>query len=245
MHYDNFINIAFTPGKLDTYIARNSILNSIEKILPRLSGHLLDIGCGQKPYKPLLTSSQSSVTKYIGLDLEDNPIHKNKPDITWKDGKIPLDDGIIDCAIATEVFEHCPDPKKVMNEINRVLKPGGFLFFTVPFLWPLHEVPFDEYRYTPFSLKRILIESGFSNIILKPLGGWDASLAQMLGLWARRRPMHRWNRVFFSMLFLPFIYILYRTDKRLNTRFLESAMITGLVGTALKNDTNCRVLQRI
>jgi SAM-dependent methyltransferase len=241
MRNNKFINITLGRTKLDLYIIRTSIENSIKTILPRLKGTLLDLGCGHMPYKPLFTSEQTAVTKYIGLDLEDNPIHKNKPDITWKEDKIPLDDETIDCAIATEVFEHCPDLKKVMSEINRVLKPDSLLFFTVPFFWPLHEVPYDEYRYTPFSLNRILMDSGFSNIELKPLGGWDASLAQMLGLWARRRPMNKWNRLFLSVLLMPFVSLLYRSDKKLNTKFIESAMITGLSGTALKSNDHVKL----
>ncbi len=229
-----FLNPSFCLIKMDTYIVHYSILSAIKNNLLHFHGTLLDVGCGQMPYKPLFVSNQSKVTKYIGLDLEDNPIHSNKPDITWKNGRIPLDDESIDCAIATEVFEHCPEPDKVVGEISRVLKPKGLLFFTAPFLWPLHEVPYDEYRYTPFSLERILNQNGFSNIDIKPLGGWDASMAQMLGLWARRRPMGRLSRIFFSILLLPFIYILCRTDKRLITRFSESAMITGITGTALK-----------
>jgi len=93
----------------------------------------------------------------------------------------------IEDSIATEVFEHCPDPEIVMKEIWRVLKLGGILFFTVPFLWNLHETPYDEYRYTPFALKRHLTQSGFTEIEIKAMGGWDAALAQMLGLWVRRR----------------------------------------------------------
>ena len=53
-------------------------------------------------------------------------------------------------------------------------------------LWPLHDVPYDECRYTPFAIKRHLRNAGFEQFRLKPLGGWDASLAQMIGLWILR-----------------------------------------------------------
>ncbi|MFP4694182.1 MAG: methyltransferase domain-containing protein [Halothece sp.] len=148
--------------------------------------------------------------------------------------------------MATEVFEHCPHPEIVMKEIWRVLKPGGILFFTVPFLWNLHETPHDEYRYTPFALERHLIQSGFTETDIKAMGGWDAALAQMLGLWVRRRQWGggRKRKILkgtLSRLFLPIIKILYKRvgrrpsqRHRAPTEFQEGTMITGLKGTARK-----------
>ena len=234
MSQSDFIELRWVPKNLDRFIVRKAILHSLKAQLPKFHGALLDVGCGQMPYKQLLTNKPSRITHYIGLDLENNPIHKNRPDITWKNGIIPLDGNSIDCAIATEVFEHCFDPKKILSEIFRVLKPGGIMFFTVPFLWPLHEVPFDCYRYTPFSLTRHLDACGFAEIVLKPLGGWDASIGQMLGLWVRRRAMRKWKRKILSILIMPIIFILYKTDQRTITLFNESTMITGISGTTRK-----------
>jgi hypothetical protein len=104
----------------------------------------------------------------------------------------------------------------------------------------LHEVPYDEYRYTPFALNRHLIASGFVNIELKPLGGWDASLAQMLGLWVRRRSMRKVTRSILSRLLMPLIYVLNRRDRSEITQFEENTMITGLAGTARKPENGAR-----
>jgi len=121
-----------------------------------------------------------------------------------------------------------------LKEIHRVLKPKGLVFFTVPFLWPLHEVPYDQYRYTPFSLNRHLAASGFIDIDLKPMGGWDASLGQMLGLWVQRRPLNKWIRGGLLFLFWPIVWLLHKTDLRTSTKFKEGTMITGLSGTTRK-----------
>ena len=95
-------------------------------------------------------------------------------------------------------------------------------------------MPYDEYRFTPYALNRHLVASGFADIEMKPLGGWDASLAQMIGLWVRRRRLNAWRRTILSHLLMPFFYLLYRLDRTDNDGFRESMMITGLWGTSYK-----------
>jgi len=222
------------PNTLHNYLIRQAILKALKSQQDIFHGRLLDVGCGEMPYKSLVASGFNNVECYVGLDFKQNAIHNNSPDIYWEEGKIPLDDSSVDCVLCTEVFEHCPDPEAVMNEIYRVLKVNGILFFTVPFLWPLHEVPYDNYRYTPFALERHLTQCHFSEIELKAMGGWDASLAQMLGLWVRRRPMRRFMRRILSCCFLPVVWILGKVDKPKNALFNEGSMVTGLSGTARK-----------
>jgi SAM-dependent methyltransferase len=222
---------------IDIYHAKMSIASGIVRNLEFLSGTLLDVGCGRMPYKEILMSDKTRVSKYIGLDLETDQIYMSKPDLLWDGKNIPLQDCSVDCALATEVMEHCPNPQLFLSEVHRVLKSGGVFVFTVPFLWPLHDVPYDEYRYTPFSLDRHLKEAGFSGVKLESTGGWDASLAQMIGLWARRRfgdsRKHKIAKFLFSLIALPIIWTLLKNDvpKR---GFLESSMFTGFSGIAIK-----------
>ena len=200
MEFDDFINIEYSKANLDKYYIRHSIINSLNNNLGKFNGNLLDIGCGKMPYKNYILRN-SSVTKYIGLDIENALEYhaSSKPDFTWDGITMPFENNHFETAFGTEVLEHCPKPDIILSEVNRVLKPGGTFFFTVPFLWPLHEVPHDEFRYTPFSLKRLLEENGFNNVNIKALGGWHASMAQMLGLWVRRAPLTNRRRKILSL----------------------------------------------
>lgn len=105
------------------------------------------------------------------------------------------------------MLEHTPVPIELLREIHRVIKPSGKIFGTVPFLFPLHEVPYDFYRYTPFALERFAEKTGFKISEIGSLGGWDASLAQMLGMWLRSPNLSRISRAFLRLFFIHFIVI--------------------------------------
>jgi SAM-dependent methyltransferase len=229
----NFINIQLEKANLDIYYIRASIFNALREILPLFQGSLLDIGCGKMPYKEYILN-HSKVETYTGLDIENARVYDSsiQPDFTWDGKRMSFENESFDCAFGTEVLEHCPKPEIVLKEVYRILKPGGIFFFTVPFLWNLHEVPQDEYRYTPFALERHLKNSGFKEIELKATGGWHASMAQMLGLWVRRSPMSGNKRKALSIFLKPIIKYLIKLDKPKQVKFKEGQMITGIYGVA-------------
>jgi SAM-dependent methyltransferase len=214
---------------MDIYHAQNAILKCLRANIDQFHGTLLDIGCGKMPYKPLILAAPSRVKKYIGMDFLDGAY--GKPDLGWDGKHIPLDTNTIDCSLATELFEHCSDPENVMREVVRVLRPGCLLYFSVPFFWPLHCLPNDEYRYTHIALERHLRRAGFAEVKMRTWGGWDASLAQMLGLWVRRSSIRSSTRKILSVLTLPVVRLLLKRDKACDD-FPNGAMITGISGIA-------------
>jgi SAM-dependent methyltransferase len=217
------------PATLDSYVNVCLLLEAVQGALGSFKGQVLDVGCGRMPYKSLILSEQSRATRYIGLDLPTD--NYDPPDLLWDGLTIPLPDCSVDSAMLTEVLEHCPEPEAVMKEVHRVLRPGGFLFLTVPFIWPIHDVPHDEFRYTPFSLRRILESVGFSDAPIEATGGRHAVLAVILGLWVRRRPLtsrvHVVTKSVLSLLLWPIIWLLLKMDNR-PEQLTESTLLVGL-----------------
>jgi len=222
------------PYNIDSYFQKKSIKDFLENSKGSFKGDFLDVGCGKMPYKDLILE-QNGVEKYIGLDIEQALVYDDniRPDYTWDGITMPFKNNSFDSIMATEVLEHCPDIDIIIGEIFRVLKPGGGFFFTIPYLWPLHEVPHDEYRYTPFSLKRIFLKHGFKSIKINASGGWNAALGQMLGLWLLRSGKMNLTRKVLIRFMLPFISWLYKSDVK-PREFVESTMITGITGVCLK-----------
>ncbi len=230
----HFLNIQLNADSMGSYMPRTTLLNAVKKTLHVFKGELLDIGCGIMPYKEVILNANKNVKKYIGLDLQSSTIHDTDiADLHWDAKIIPLQNETVDSAMATEVLEHSFDPDKTLAEIFRVLKKDGVFFFTVPFIWPLHEVPYDAYRYTPFSLKILLEKAGFEQIEIKSLGGWHASFAQMLGLWATESPLIGYRKKFAFKVAKKLIPYLLKHDVPDNN-FGHHSMMTGLYGTAVK-----------
>jgi ubiquinone/menaquinone biosynthesis C-methylase UbiE len=88
-------------------------------------------------------------------------------------------DDSFDCVIASDVFEHVPDLDRLLAEVYRVLKPGGVLFFTTPFLGPYHEVPRAVQRWTAFGAARRLALTAFRQADVASVGTCPSTLAQV------------------------------------------------------------------
>jgi SAM-dependent methyltransferase len=228
----SFINPILSKDNLESYIIRREIFKAVSDVYPQFQGKVLDSGCGSMPYRELILSN-SKITSYTGLDIETGLNYEEiKPDVLWDGKTMPFDDARFDVVLSTEVLEHVPDPGMYLAEVKRVLMPGGTFFFTVPFLMSLHEVPHDYYRYTPFALEMIFKKAGFKIVSIKPMGGYNAALAQMIGLWVN---MYLWGKKkkIMRVLAKPIIGFLYKNDKP-PVNFKKSTMIVGLTGTVIK-----------
>lgn len=168
----------FNPGITHpAYLTRNRLLRNIRKYAPELRGRLMDFGCGSKPYRSLFTN----VSEYVGVDY-DSPghPHTNEQIDVFYDGKhLPFPDHHFDSIFTTEVFEHIFNLPEILAELNRVLKPGGKMLVTCPFVICEHEVPNDYARYTSFAMKHMLQQHDFNALHLGKSGNSIEAIFQL------------------------------------------------------------------
>jgi len=153
----------FKPGILSLLVnpfhfARTGLYRAVRGVAANIRGRVLDVGCGQKPYEKLFAADA-----YVGLELDTpgNRLRK-RADHYYNGSAFPFPDSSFDSVVLFQVFEHVFTPDAFLQEINRVLRPGGVLLMSVPFLWDEHEQPNDFARYSSFGLRSIIERHGFS-----------------------------------------------------------------------------------
>jgi len=145
----------------------NTIDRDLRRELPTWSGRVLDVGCGNSPFRHLLNAGK---VRYQGIDVEAAAsFGYANPDVIYYDGKtIPFDANTFDAVMCTEVLEHVPEPEPFIAELHRVLKPGGRAVVTLPWSARFHYQPYDYHRYTPSMLTRLF--TNFTRCHITPRG---------------------------------------------------------------------------
>lgn len=152
----------FNPGLLGAFfnpffLARRQLWREIDAASSALSGPLLDVGCGTKPYRDLFKTDT-----YVGLDIDsESSRSRGTADAFYDGGQFPFNDAQFSSVLCNQVLEHVFNPEKFIGEIHRVLRRGGMLLLTVPFVWDEHEQPYDYARYSSFGLAALLEKNGF------------------------------------------------------------------------------------
>jgi SAM-dependent methyltransferase len=133
-----------------------------------VKGTLLDLGCGKVPLYGVYRDLASEV---ICVDWPAS-LHGNRHiDIACDVNRpLPFSGAAFDTVLASDLLEHIYDPRSLIVEIARVLKSGGHVIISTPFMYWLHECPHDYYRLTPFALKRMFEEAGLECVLIESCG---------------------------------------------------------------------------
>lgn len=205
-------------------------MRSMLKLASKYSqGILLDIGCGLRPYEALFTDY---VTAYIGLDWPISP-EKAHLDVIGDATCLPFCDKAVDTVLASELMEHLPEPKLFLSEVARILKVGGYLILSVPFMEPLHEEPRDFYRFTSHGLRYLLKREGFYVKHIWKRGRWWSVVIGSFSsqaLYTLVNPLDREGkrkyRVVGTVIILPLCAILQFTGYILDQIAIKSSKYT-------------------
>ncbi len=177
---------------------------------------VLDAGAGASKYRPMFKHCryetqdfcqyQGELVKYL------QPI-----DYVCDITAIPLPDASLDAIVCTEVIEHVLDPLAVLHEFARLLKPGGRLLLTAPFLSSLHMEPYHYFGgFTHYWYRHWLPAKGFKVDSITPVGGpgrvCDVFIRLFYFAWAdaerRAHPVARWISRCVRALAWPWVHYL-------------------------------------
>jgi SAM-dependent methyltransferase len=191
-----------------------SIWRDLRAELATVHGTLLDVGCGARPYRRLVPDG----VRYLGIDTADAKEHfgYETPGTVYFSGDTwPVEDQSVDAILCTETLEHVLEPRRLLQEARRCLRPGGRLILTVPFAARWHYVPYDYWRFTPSSLAYLLAGAGFGEVAVYARGNPLSvaclkTMALLLPL-LFPRPGRLWPRLLTraaGLLTLPLLFLL-------------------------------------
>jgi len=148
-----------------------------------LKGCLYDLGAGESPYREFFLQFAD---RYVAVDWSAS-LHGVRADILADlNEPLPIGEAVADTVVALSVLEHLREPRKMLSEVYRIMRPGGTLVLQVPWQWWIHEAPYDFFRYTPYGLGYLLSGSGFSEIKIKAQLGFFSMLALKLNYFSLR-----------------------------------------------------------
>ncbi len=206
-------------GKLRSQDVEQLLAQTLAEFIARPHARVLDIGAGQvveknhraglhdlaNRYAELIAKQQ-----YIGLEIDS----ESKPGVVGDAHHLPFADATMDGVLMVSVLEHLYDPIRAVDEVYRVLKPGGIFFSYAPFYHPYHASPHDYFRFTREGYGYLLRH--FSDTQFVSGGNYIAVLNDVVG-----HPLNRAGRAgraLSKVIEWPLGVLFRRYDARLSSR---------------------------
>jgi ubiquinone/menaquinone biosynthesis C-methylase UbiE len=183
----NFLSPTYISGADDRLLRR--------LLASAMRGRVLDVGCGRGELKRFLPAG----TSYVGMETEAD----SGADVVGDAHQLPFADASFDSVMCTSVLEHVQDERRAVKEMYRVLKPGGRVLITIPFMLHYHKDPEDYRRLTHAGLAALLKETGFSDVsTYNNCGVYTVIEFDLFSLFVHARREKLW----FKRWYLPLYY---------------------------------------
>ena len=157
------------------FLVYRSLLSDLKKASAYAHGPLLDLGCGTKPYEIMFAPH---VCEHVGCDVVQSSEHR--VDVICQANELAFEDATFDTILSTQVIEHVADHGGLISEAYRLLRKNGVFIVSGPMYWPLHEEPYDFFRFTEHGFRFLLESAGFSVVEILQNGGQWALCGQVL-----------------------------------------------------------------
>lgn len=180
---------------------------------------MLNIGAGGEVMDIILANAKGGV-QVVSSDIDP----ARKPDIVDDLTATKLPAESFDFVICAEVIEHVIDPYAAAENIRHVLKERGMAFVSAPFFFPLHDEPYDFFRYTEFGLRKLF--QHYPTVSIRARASWGRTAMHLMvrSLWFKDKRIDiavqllcLWN--------LPLILILRPILGRSTTPFFTTGFI--------------------
>jgi SAM-dependent methyltransferase len=170
----------------------------------RSGAAVLDAGAGECRFR-----SNFAHARYTGIDFAqgDAAWDYSKLDVIGSIEQLPFRNESFDRVLSIVVLEHTAQPARVIEEFQRVLRPGGTVHMVVPHMWEEHQRPHDYFRFTSNGARLLMERAGFRIGRVVPVGGffWQLGRRLMAVLMFAQRG---WRWILFPVLAPVFGFLL-------------------------------------
>lgn len=182
------------------------------RVSAELTGDVVEIGAGRRRRRGRFRPPVHAST-WICVDRDRDAM----PDVVGDVRQLPFRSRRFDAALCLEVLEYLPAPLIAVRELARLLRPGGVLVVSMPFVhrW---DTPEDRWRLSPSALEELLRESGLDPMSRSAQGGALAAIAHLVHFVAHELPGPWITRALVRWLAMPVAELLYLLDGPLGTR---------------------------
>lgn len=180
-------------------------LEAVRQVLASIpDAEILVIGAGDTVYPGNVTYTDVAFGKNVSCIADAHDL--------------PFDSGSFDFCIACAVLEHVADPQRCVSEIERILKPGGFVFAETPFMQPVHMGAHDFTRFSYLGHRRLFRR--FDDVRSGIAGGPGVSAGQSLryaiATLSDRAALKKWLKLVGLLCFYPIRWLDHLANKNLS-----------------------------